>query len=98
MVDSIRAYRHFSRFDTWDGMLRFLYRAMGEKNRDPGRRDKATISARADPSALSLCHVMNTSVSLSKKAMDTKSFFGFSNIHAAWHIDCHDYLSREGKA
>jgi len=64
----------------------------------PRRCDQATISARADPSALSLCHAINTPVSLSEKAMDTKSFFGFSDIHAAWHIDCHDYPSREGKA
>jgi len=70
----------------------------GREGWDPRRRDQATISARADPSALSLCHTINTPVSLSEKAVDTKSFFGFSNIHAAWHIDCHDYLSREGKA
>jgi len=71
---------------------------MGEKDGIPVVATKATISARADPSALSLCHTINTPVSLSEKAVDTKSFFGFSNIHAAWHIDCHDYLSREGKA
>jgi len=38
---------------------------------------QASISARADPSALSLCHAINTPVSLSEKAMDIKSFFGF---------------------
>jgi hypothetical protein len=72
--------------------------AQWAKRIEPGRSERATISARADPSALSFCHAINTPVSWSEKAMDSKLFFGFSNIHAAWHIDCPDYLSREGKA